>query len=88
MNENPEGQDKAPKTESPNSEGDTPSVDTLVRVVIYIGLLIVIGTSFGYSLKMINTEFAFGIGYTLVNILLLALLGRYVWNKHAVDRGF
>ena len=40
-----------------DTEPHVPSVDLLVRVVIYLVILIVIGMSFSYSLNMLNVMF-------------------------------
>ncbi len=53
-----------------------PSTRYLGKVVLYIGAIVVLGMSISGSLSLLNEAFELGAAWTLVNLLLVLLLGR------------
>jgi len=68
------------------NKNEVPSVDLLIRVVLYIAVVLFLGMSFSFTLGLLNEAFVVGIGGTLVNVFLSLYFVRYVASKHFTNQ--
>jgi hypothetical protein len=59
-----------------------------VRIVLYLAAVVIIGSSFSWSLDLLNDNFAAGAAGTIVNVCLSLLLIHHVVTRHEVLRKF
>jgi hypothetical protein len=68
------------------NKNEIPSLDSLIRVVAYLALVIALGMSFSFTLGLLNEAFVVGVGGTLVNLFLSLYFVRYVAAKHFTNQ--
>ncbi len=66
-------------------KNEIPSMDLVIRVVIYLVAMVVIGMSSSWTLGLMNTSFVVGFLGTMGNLLLFGLLARYILITHFTD---
>jgi hypothetical protein len=68
------------------NKNEIPSTDTLVRVVLYLAVVVALGSSFSFTLGLLNTAFVVGVLGTLLNICGSFFFVRYVAVKHFTNQ--
>jgi hypothetical protein len=63
-----------------------PSTDLVVRVVLYLAVVVALGSSFSFTLGLLNTAFVVGVLGTLLNICVSFFFIRYVAVKHFTNQ--
>jgi hypothetical protein len=64
-----------------------PSIETVIRAVIYLGIAIALGYGFTNTLELMNSVFVAGVVLSLVDLALFLLLARYIVVKHFINPG-
>jgi hypothetical protein len=65
---------------------EIPSTDLLIRAVLYLAVVVALGSSFSFTLGLLNTAFVVGVVGTLVNIFASLYFVRYVASKHFTNQ--
>ena len=68
------------------NKNEIPSNELIVRVVLYLAAVIALGSSFSFTLGLLNTAFVVGVLGTLLNICGSFFFVRYVAAKHFTNQ--
>ncbi len=68
------------------NSNDIPSNELVVRVVLYIAAVVALGSSFSFTLGLLNTAFVVGVLGTLLNVCGSFFFIRYVAVKHFTNQ--
>ncbi len=68
------------------NKNEIPSNELVVRVVLYLAAVVALGSSFSFTLGLLNTAFVVGMLGTLLNIGGSFMLVRYVAAKHFTNQ--